>query len=396
MLTPDEIQRMALRKYPVFLRSLVTGESIFPLRVRFGRPTTTDEFEELKRAVTDLAAGNFGYTIEWEEKDTRRWGRQKLPEQVRFDTEEQFVAALGKEHEVDTFRKNLALTRLRLPQLDGWLASHVKWVTDFGAVWDGMLAVAEYFLQQPRPGLYVRELPIQVHTKFIGENRAVLSSMLTELLPESARAEADTFDERFGLKSCEPLIRFRTLDAGLLTKLGLSHEEMGLPLSIFRKLPAAGVGVVITENLMNFETLPKIEGALAIFGGGNAAELLITVDWLLDCSVLYWGDIDEHGFHILSRLRHKFPGIQSIMMDAETLKEFQGLAGKGEHAGRPPTNLTAPENDACAEIARKNLRIEQEKIPHAYALKVLAKALAPLGLVMSPVFEDRGHSTSGG
>ncbi len=178
------------------------------------------------------------------------------------------------------------------------------------------------------------------------------------------------------LRICQEGARFPTLDTGLRGKLGLSHEDMGLPLRTFRKLPVAGVGLVITENLMNFETLPGVEGALAIFGGGNAAEILITVDWLMDCNVLYWGDIDEHGFHILSRLRHRFPGIRSLMMEADPLKAFHGLAGKGERVGKPPANLTASENDAYAEVARKNLRLEQEKIPHAYALQVLAKALA--------------------
>ena len=76
MLTPAEIQGMAERKYPAFLQSLVTGESIFPMRIRFGIPSTTDDFAKLQQEVTTLAAGNFGYTIEWAEKKTRKHGTQ--------------------------------------------------------------------------------------------------------------------------------------------------------------------------------------------------------------------------------------------------------------------------------------------------------------------------------
>jgi hypothetical protein len=86
MLTPAEIKGMADRKYPGYLRSLVTGQSVFPLRIRFGIPSSTDEFSKLRQEVTALVTGNFGYTIEWKERDTRKWGRQKLPDQVRFDT----------------------------------------------------------------------------------------------------------------------------------------------------------------------------------------------------------------------------------------------------------------------------------------------------------------------
>lgn len=371
MLNPTEIQGMAERKYSSYLRSLVTGESMFPLRIRFGLPSTTDEFAKLQREVTALATENFGYSIEWEEKNTRKWGLQKLPARVLFDGEEQFITALGKHAEVELFRRNISLTLARLPQLKCWLASHVKWLVEFAADWERMLLVCEYFLANPRPGLYTRELPIQVHTKFVEDNAQVLSSILSELLPEDSKSTGSTFEERFGLKSCEPLIRFRVLDPALLSKLGLSHQEMGLPLLSFSKLPISNIRVFITENLMNFECLPAIHNGLAIFGHGNAAELLTGVAWLADCDVHYWGDIDEHGFHILSRLRGRFPALKSVLMDEPTFRTFRNLAGKGVPAGRPPANLTSAELEAFKQVALHGLRIEQEKLPHSSFSEVL-------------------------
>src|SRR6267378_1199453 len=110
MLSPTEIQSMTERKYFAYLQSLVTKEVFFPIRIRFGMPSTTDEFATLQKEVTALATGNFGYTIEWEVKNTRKYGTQKLPSQVRFDTEEQFIDALGKRREVQQFRINLETT----------------------------------------------------------------------------------------------------------------------------------------------------------------------------------------------------------------------------------------------------------------------------------------------
>jgi hypothetical protein len=368
MLNPKEIQGMAERKYPSYLQSLVTGESILPIRIRFGVPSTTEDFAKLQQEVTALSVGNFGYTIEWEEKKTRKHGTQKLPSQVRFDTEDQLTKALGKQREVQQFRANLTDTLNRLPQLREWMAAHVKWMLEFGHIWNELLLVCEYFLTNPRPGLYARQLPIAVHTKFIQENSKVLATMLDVLLPDGAKVEGNSFEERFGLKPLETLIRFRTLDQMLLSRLGLSHSEMGLPLGVFCNLSVRSIRVIITENLMNFECLPESPNTLAIWGQGNAAELLHEVWWLTCCEVYYWGDIDEHGFHILARLRRKFPGIRSLMMDIATLENFRILTGVGEKAGKAPINLTDDERKAYDIVEQETLRLEQEKIPNPFVL----------------------------
>jgi len=371
MLTPDAIQGMAERKYADYLRSLVTGENLFPLRIRFGKPNATDDFAKLKQEITQLTNANFGYTIEWEEKNTRRWGQQKIPLQVRFDTPEQFVTALGKTRELSLFRQNLALTLRRLPGLQTWLASHVKWAVEFSGIWDGLLHVCEYFIAHPRPGLYARQLPIPVHTKFVLENRQILASMLDHILPPEAKAEGNTFEERFGLRPLEPLIRFRVLDPTLRVQLEFSHDRMGLPSETFKFLRLSGLTVIITENLMNIECLPPMKKGIAIFGQGNAAELLHRVGWLDHCKVYYWGDVDEHGFHILARLRRRFSNVRSLNMDITTLERFRNLSGTGEKAGKEPSNLTEDERAAFKIVERDNLRLEQEKIPEEYALLVL-------------------------
>jgi hypothetical protein len=376
MLTPDEIQRMAERKYPDFLRSLVLGENLFPLRVRFGRPNTTDDFAKLKREITDLAHGNFGYTIEWEEKNTRRWGPQTMPLQVRFDLQDQFISALGKAQEVEQFQKNVALALQGIPTLKDWIASHVKWVVESSIKWKEMLDVCEYFLMHPHPGLYTRQLPIPVHTKFIAENKQVLASMLDFILPPDAKAEGTSFEERFGIKPLESTIRFRSLDPAVQARLGFSHEEMALPLGLFCHLNASELDVIITENLMNLECLPPVRQGLAIWGQGNAAELLHRVSWLAECRVRYWGDIDEHGFQILARLRSRFPGVRSFMMDLATFERFRHWAGTGEKAGKSPSNLTPAEAAAFAVVQRGNLRLEQEKIPPEYCEELLRAELA--------------------
>ena len=79
MLTPEQIREKAERKYPDFLRSLVSGNNVFPLRIRFGKPASDMDFATLKEATEALAAGNFGYTIEYQARNTRRGAHNNSP-----------------------------------------------------------------------------------------------------------------------------------------------------------------------------------------------------------------------------------------------------------------------------------------------------------------------------
>lgn len=374
MLTPTEIRAAAENKYPSYLKALVSGDNIFPLKIRFGKPSPSEDFAKLKTETEALMQGNFGYTVEFEDRNTRKWGAQSLPTQVSFDTEEQFVTALGKQREVARFKENVALTKARHAILEPWLRSNTRWILEFANDWEGILVVCGYFLANPRPGLYIRQLPIPVHTKFIQEHMQVLTSLLMVLLPEpSKNTEGRSFEEKFGLKPVEHTIRFRALDPAVVKRFGLTDERMGLPLDRFRSLPAAGLRVIITENLMNLECLPSVSNGLGIWGQGNAAELLTHVDWLTDCAVFYWGDIDEHGFHILARLRKSYPNIRSLMMDSRTLSDLRFLTGTGEKAGASPSNLNPEERAAFEEVERNAMRLEQEKIPLNYSFQEISR-----------------------
>jgi hypothetical protein len=58
--------------------------------------------------------------------------------------------------------------------------------------------------------------------------------------------------------------------------------------------------------------------------------------WLRECEVLYWGDIDTHGFRILDQLRAVHPHVESVLMDEETLLAHRDAWGRSRHLqGRP-------------------------------------------------------------
>lgn len=268
----------------------------------------------------------------------RRWGRQRFPERVWFENEAEFLKTIRKAGEVERFKLDLALIRRECPDLEEWLIGNTSRVLEGAGVWPDLLKVCRYFLTNPRPGFYLRELPIEVDTKFVERHQSILRSLLDFLLPEQARLSAERFEERFGLRFDEPSIRFRLLDPSLRERLMCSLDDIATPLSQFRRLNWEGLRVVISENKMTFLTLPAVTGGVGIWGGGGAAEILTSVSWLERCELRYWGDIDVHGFHILARLRRSFPRIGSLMMDGATFEKFRHL----EVTAKPPHTRELP------------------------------------------------------
>jgi hypothetical protein len=109
-----------------------------------------------------------------------------------------------------------------------------------------------------------------------------------------------------------------------------------------------------------------MDKTIAIFGQGNAVTNIQNAKWLNDITVLYWGDIDVHGFEMLSRIRKHFNHTQSVLMDKTTFDKYFD-----NDSGKPTTdtttlNLTDNERELYNLLKTNNWRLEQEKIPFEY------------------------------
>lgn len=89
-----------------------------------------------------------------------------------------------------------------------------------------------------------------------------------------------------------------------------------------RSLDLAPSRALVVENLETAYCLPDFPGTVAFVGLGNAVSLASTMPWMKDVPVIYWGDIDTHGFTILARARKVFGNVTSTLMDETTLKAF--------------------------------------------------------------------------
>src|SRR5712671_2537036 len=121
MLTPSQILEVALRKWPAALRAEATGESLFPLRIPIGRPRPTADFAMLRREIELLAAANQKWRIAWEEIETRKWGRQRWPARLDFESIENLAETLNRTNELRLFRAALQEAREECPPLEPWL-----------------------------------------------------------------------------------------------------------------------------------------------------------------------------------------------------------------------------------------------------------------------------------
>lgn len=270
--------------------------------------------------------------------------------------------------------------RLKFPDLNDWMLNQPLKIIEQHSKWDDLLQVCDYFVKHPRPNVYIRELPIPVHTKFIEANQGILRELLEILLPErTIDPHGQSFNARFGLKDKPAGVRVRLLEEQLEWQYKIRIDDLALPIDQMARLLREHIkprNVLIVENLINFLTLPKITNGIGIFGGGFAIHLLKDVGWLNHCEIIYWGDIDTHGFEILSDLRGLFSHVRSIMMDRETLETYKRYVGKdAPNRSKRFNYLTEAEMLVVQEILTHNWRLEQEHIPQDYVEKRLKECL---------------------
>jgi hypothetical protein len=386
VITITEIKKKSENFYPEYLRTVISGENAFPKIIRSDKSVSKDFLEsgKQKAELIDQSKGRkgFGFTIKYKTVDTKRDSIQDLINEISFQTELDFLKFIRKESETEAFKKNSKKILYKFPELIEWIKKYPLKVVQYAENWQHLITVCDYFKQNPKPSLYIRELPVNVHTKFIENNKGILLDLLNIILPtDSINLEYKTakdFEKRFGLKFNQSQIRIRILDKRIAKNhlSGLSDIEVTEEEFITMEIPCEIVFIVENKtnfsNLMNFLTLPQMENTIGIFGSGFKVSNLKNALWLSDKKIFYWGDIDTHGLQILSQIRGYFRNTKSIMMDFKTLYAFKEDWGKGE----PTTvinlpNLNSEEQELFRFVKADNIntiRLEQEKISQAYVL----------------------------
>ena len=372
MITPTEIQKKAENKYLAYLRSVVEGLSFEPI-VIVGNKKPDDDTVRFERELTELILHSkekkgYGYSIEYQKVKTRRHGEQDIPVSIAFQTEHDYLKYIGKEQETTDFRKDVEDILSSFPELYDWVCRYPNKVLDNQKVWGDLLKVCRYFKGNPKPQLYIRELPIQVDTKFIERNKGIIKELLEIIIAESVNTDETRFETRFNLRFDEPVVRFRVLDKTMSQTLFSGIDDMSVPISQFREVEIPVEAIYIVENKLNMLAFPPIQKSIVVWGHGFGVDVLKDVAWLKLKKIFYWGDLDAQGFQILSEIRTHFPQVESFLMDRETFDRFYDEGIGTETNVEKVMCLTPEEKELFDFLKSGNYRLEQEKIPQEYVL----------------------------
>lgn len=356
------------------LAAMAGAGAPFPRRLVLKCPSAADITAHFD-AVRQWAAGLRALPhcrVELRDVAHRVFGSNSLPQAAWLDSLDDALAMVGKQREAAQFAQLLDYTRQHGPALLPWLARKPMRALELAASWPALLAVVSWLAANPRPGIYLRQVDLPgIDSKFIETNRGVLAELFDlALAPRAIDARYSGvagFARRYGFRDKPLRLRLRMLDPALAILPGLNAADITIDAASFALLALPVHRVFVTENEINYLAFPPVPHSLVVFGAGYGWEVLAQAAWLQHVSLVYWGDIDTHGFAILNQLRTRFGHVESILMDQATLMAHQHAWGTEDAPVKHDLPLlTANEQavyDAVRDNAiRANLRLEQEKI----------------------------------
>jgi hypothetical protein len=377
--TPDDlvVQVKKLWERGEILSSFVSGEVLFPRRLVLKSPSASDlrdRFGEVRAWIREIRQTPCCRVVMREVRH-RVQGANSLPNEIWIDSVEDALKLIAKQKEANRFLDLLNATRPRHLILLEWLARHPLRALEHYAEWERFLEITAWMQTHPLPRLYLRQVDIPgAHSKFIEAHRGILAELFDIVLPANAiditATGASQFEKRYGFLGKAQRIRFRLLDPRITVLPGASSPDLSLDAKSFAEIDPNISRVFITENEINYLAFPNAENSMVLFGAGYGFEMLRGVEWLSRSSVHYWGDIDTHGFAILDQLRGQLDGVQSLLMDRETLFAFQSQWGREEKQALHDLPRLTPHERELYDALRENriqmnLRLEQERIGYS-------------------------------
>ena len=365
-----------------FLTMLAGGQEWQPLSVPLHGPTPGELASDFGAAQTWVrqweAAGPPGMRLEHKVVGGRAIGANKLPCRAWIDSYPQLWALLGVTGKVRRFTGLLAETAARAPRIAGWTAANPRRVMASEGDWARIIQAVCWIDASSRPGMYMRQVDVPgVDTKFIESRRGLLAELLDLQLPEDRidhSCPRSDFTGRYRFRRKPEYVRVRRLGraAGALDPF----SELAVPAGELTSASMPASSVYVVENEITYLAFPPAENAVVMLGGGYALSGLKSLTWLHDRDLIYWGDIDTHGFAILSRLRQVFPHARSMLMDRVTLLDH----GTQWVREPKPVNAALPlldrdeaslYRDLVEDVLGPSVRLEQERVSFAAIERVL-------------------------
>ncbi len=346
-----------------------------PLRTPSARQLGEHLTEARQWAAEWADAAHGPLRVEYKQVGGRHFGANSIPCRAWLDSYDDAWALLGVRSDVRRMTGLIEVTRGT--RLMPWLASHPMRALRLAGIWDKLLATVRWIEQRQVPGMYLRQVDVPgVDTKFIERHKGVLAELLDiQLGPSRVDPVAPDFVRRYGFLRKPSYVRFR-MDGSFrgFSELSIRADELTAP-------PGGVTRVYVVENEITYLAVPVPVGAMLLFGAGYAVSALEPLGWLASLDVVYWGDIDTHGFAILNRLRHRLPRARSMLMDRATLlahrehwiTEPSPTAAILDHLDPAESGLYA---DLVSNTYAPSIRLEQERISFAAVKRAISGPLS--------------------
>lgn len=364
---PADVRAAVRKKWDsgALLVRFATEQDWEPLGIPIRGPSARQIGEQLGEvrqwAAEWYATAHGPLRLEYRQVGGRHFGVNTIPGRAWLDSYDDTWALLKVGPEVR--RLTELIVAARGTRLVPWLASHPMKALRHADAWDKLLATVRWIEQRQAPGMYLRQVDVPgVDTKFIEQHKGVLTELLDAQLDPSRVCAADPdFAGRYGFLRRPSYVRFRV--AGAFR----GFSELSVRTNEVTMAPEGVSHAYVIENEITYLSFPVPEGTMAILGGGYAVPLLEPLGWLAGLDVVYWGDIDTHGFVILDRLRQHLPCARSMLMDRATLlshrdhwvAEPSPTAASLDRLDQAESALYA---DLIANAYGPHVRLEQERI----------------------------------
>jgi hypothetical protein len=348
----------------------MAADAPFPLvdvPVRGPQPADIgDDLGAVRAWILGLEAGGRNrarYTLRYATVGGRLIGRNDLPVRAIIDSYEQAAALLGVSKELQTYKAVLSAAEPE-PVVLAWVAANPLRALEVADLWPTLLYAYRWLHAERGSGRYLREINVPgVDTKFVERHRPLLAQLL------GVPSAGPGFLAGLGLGAKPETVRLRPSPAVGLTA-GLS--DLTVRLDELAKLDLTVACALVIENEITFLSVPVPSDGVVLWGKGFEVDRAGALPWLADAEVVYWGDLDTHGFAILNQLRAWLPQTRSVLMDRGTL-----LAHRDRWVAEPsPTaarldRLTSEElalyQDLVTDRLGERVRLEQERVAWNWA-----------------------------
>lgn len=370
--TPADVVRKLRRRWDrgEFLTAYAAGVPWEPLSVGLRGPSARDlasRFADVQAWVRTWQDAPRRLRVDMATVGGRVIGANEIPSRAWIDTYEQLWLVLGVRSEVRDFDALLDTTKRRAPRLAEWMVTKPLEALRFAKVWSALVDTVLWIESHEDSEMYLRQVDVPgVDTKFIEGHRKILAALLDQQLPaervDTTRPASD-FAGRYRFRSKPGYVRFRRLGARSgFTELTVRIDELAA-------MPPEAKTVFVVENEVTYLAFPDVADAMVIHGGGYALSQLEPLRWLADRELVYWGDIDTHGFVILDRLRRAFGHARSMLMDRATLLAHEGQWVREPSPTDVPLELLRPDEaalytDLVEDSLGSAVRLEQERVSY--------------------------------